>query len=412
VKTRSLTMAVATVLAYSFVVSTASASPASKMSPDWSGMDVRHYSGPIPDQHGIVIESVPLSARIAATDFPRNPTPIRFLYSTPTQHSDSGVSTAVLYQPSQPAPADGYPVVAFAHGTSGIADECAPSVNSYRPNIGLEADYIQILLDAGYAVVATDYAGSGTPGTQSYANSAVQGANVIDSVIASRSLGVSLASRWGITGYSQGGGAAVGAAHILSTYAPAEQSNYRGAMSLAGPANLESVVPLLGPGFLPVNVDALNPRFTLYVALVLTSVREAYPELDLDAALTPEGRRVIDEAANTCLADIDDLGEFNHLVLGDLFTRPLWTVTGLADKIREMAGSPTTGVSGPLLLMQGLLDTDVPATVSNVTTAPALRANGTDVRVVVEPTDTHLTLIDNSYDETLDFFGQHLMPVR
>ncbi|WP_328856607.1 hypothetical protein OG579_15085 [Williamsia herbipolensis] len=259
-KLLSTAVIAATVLAAPVLTPAASAAPASEIHPDWSGLDARDYSGPIPDQHGTLITSVPLSPRIARTDFPRNPTPTRFLYSAATQHSASGLSTALLYRPSRPAPPGGYPIVAFAHGTSGIADECTPSANSYRPNIAIEADFLQRLLDAGYAVVATDYAGAGTPGTQSYVNTDVEGKNVIDSVIAARALGVPLAHRWAVAGYSQGGGAAVGAAHVVSAYAPHERPGYRGAISLAGPANLELLLPLLGPGVLPVNVDAVNPR--------------------------------------------------------------------------------------------------------------------------------------------------------
>lgn len=174
---------------------------------------------------------------------------------------------------------------------------------------------------------------------------------------------------------------------------------------------MEHVLPLLSPRVLPFNVDGINPRFTLYVALALTSIREAYPELDLNAYLTEEGIRILDEAASTCLADINDLGEFNDLILGHLIARPLRTIPEFKEKIRALAGSPVTDISGPLLLMQGLLDTDVPTTISNVLTAPALRANGTNVQVVIHPGDTHLTLIEHAGADTLDFLSRNLLPV-
>ena len=70
--------------------------------------------------------------------------------------------TGLIAVPNTPPPAGGYPVISWAHGTTGIADECAPSLS---PN-----DYVSIangLLDAGYVVAGTDYEGLGTPGPPS-----------------------------------------------------------------------------------------------------------------------------------------------------------------------------------------------------------------------------------------------------
>src|SRR5262245_14976784 len=65
--------------------------------------------------------------------------------------------TGLVAIPSTPPPAGGYPVISFAHGTTGIADECAPSRNPES-----EALLANALLDKGYLVVATDYEGLGT----------------------------------------------------------------------------------------------------------------------------------------------------------------------------------------------------------------------------------------------------------
>ena len=74
--------------------------------------------------------------------------------------------------PKGRAPKGGWPVISWGHGTTGIADACAPSRDSAsNPAHGL-IDYayplLQRWLKAGYAVVRTDYQGLGTPGAHPY----------------------------------------------------------------------------------------------------------------------------------------------------------------------------------------------------------------------------------------------------
>ncbi|MGM3213879.1 alpha/beta hydrolase, partial [Klebsiella pneumoniae] len=49
-------------------------------------------------------------------------------YHTPDQSGRLAQGTGLLYLPAGTAPAGGWPVVSWAHGTQGIADHCAPSV--------------------------------------------------------------------------------------------------------------------------------------------------------------------------------------------------------------------------------------------------------------------------------------------
>ncbi|MEJ7703119.1 MAG: hypothetical protein WKF47_05470 [Geodermatophilaceae bacterium] len=57
------------------------------------------------------------------------------------------------------APEGGWPLVAFAHGTAGLGDQCAPSTNGIEKVL-----YLDPFIEAGYAVVALDFAGLGTDG--------------------------------------------------------------------------------------------------------------------------------------------------------------------------------------------------------------------------------------------------------
>ncbi len=53
----------------------------------------------------------------------------RVEYRMPSVNGGLTVATAVVLLPKGIAPAGGWPVVAWAHGTTGVADQCAPSLS-------------------------------------------------------------------------------------------------------------------------------------------------------------------------------------------------------------------------------------------------------------------------------------------
>jgi len=72
-----------------------------------------------------------------------------------------------------------------AHGTTGVADDCAPSATS---NLAGQLSAVLPLLQQGYLITATDYEGLGTPGPHPYLVPTSEGRSVIDSVRAARDL--------------------------------------------------------------------------------------------------------------------------------------------------------------------------------------------------------------------------------
>ena len=137
----------------------------------------------------------------------------RFVYQS---ESLSGalvrVSALVLWPYSPKSQSDGFPVVAWAHGTSGTFPDCAPSHHKDLWQHFL-APY-QLALQ-GYVVVATEYAGlgvhqrpSGQPIVHGYLAAPSQANDVIYSVQAARSAFRDLSREFVIVGHSQGGGAA------------------------------------------------------------------------------------------------------------------------------------------------------------------------------------------------------------
>lgn len=131
-------------------------------------------------------------------------------------HYMSGVAggltraSTLLFLPPQPPPAGGWPVVAWAHGTT-TADQkrCAPSLSPTLDG-GLTADgsvthyvwVIQSLVAAGYAVVAPDLEGLGAVASVPlpYYSAASLARSLPAGVRAARHAEVHLSPRWAAVG--------------------------------------------------------------------------------------------------------------------------------------------------------------------------------------------------------------------
>src|SRR4051794_9453193 len=94
------------------------------------------------------------------------------VYRSQAPDGKSVPTSGVVTIPKGKAPKGGFPVVSWAHGTTGIADLCAPSktateapTNGYVTNFRAEAtEWVK----EGFAVAQTDYQGLGTAGMHPY----------------------------------------------------------------------------------------------------------------------------------------------------------------------------------------------------------------------------------------------------
>src|SRR6478735_8949332 len=157
-------------------------------------------SGP----HGTLIWQRPAGGSVPLTSAART-----------TQGRAAAVSGSVSIPKGKP-PKGGWPVITYAHGTTGSADICAPS----RVHNGAPAESLITYVDpelnawvnAGYAVVRTDYQGLGTPGPHPYLIGKSEGRSVLDIVRAARDVFPGIGKRFLIAGHSQGGQSALFAA--------------------------------------------------------------------------------------------------------------------------------------------------------------------------------------------------------
>ena len=175
---------------------------------------------PLPGAPGTVIRTEPLTFPDATSSLDlAGARAYRMLYVSARPDGTPAASGAMVFIPDSPAPPEGRPVVAWAHGTVGMGDACAPSRSPRGTND--MAGWLEQMLSLGWVVVATDYVGLGTPGPELYLVGQAEAADVVNSVRAVRSWPEAQAgSRYAVYGHSQGGHSALWAGALAPSMAP------------------------------------------------------------------------------------------------------------------------------------------------------------------------------------------------
>lgn len=277
--------------------------------------------------------------------------------------------TGIAFVPDRPAPAKGWPVLSFAHGTVGLADRCAPSKNVSQIETLLAGTFNAL----GIAVVQSDYEGLGTDGRHPYLVGKSEGRSVVDAVRALRNVpGQKIGNRFVVWGHSQGGHAALFAAQIASAWAPELQ--VLGVVAGAPPSQLTTVQSSL-----------TTSPFRGYLLMVAAGMQAAVPSLDLSKVLTPKGVEILPIVDTACNTGV--FREANKYPLADLVT-----VEGLQDPAwaKELAANEpgTVRIQAPVLIIHGELDEQIPVATS-ATLKVTMCRKGTVVTRKVYPGADH-----------------------
>lgn len=322
------------------------------------------------DHPGTVVAVAELSAEHRLPAAARN---LQVTYWSEGPHDRPMITTGAVYVPHGTPPAGGWPVISWAHGTTGLVQDCAPTVEAPASTV---VRYLTHWLDQGYAVVASDYVGMYGNGLLPYLDGRSAAHSVIDMVRAARYADRDLATRWAVIGQSEGGQSAMYTARLATGYAP--ELDYRGAVATGVPSNIESLLPLGGPQFPPLPLQGTG----VFIAYLLAGMRAYYPDLDVDSYLSPFGRMVVDRVQGLCFLQADE--QFAAVSIGQLLSRSVDTpaLRALAD--RRLA-IPTSGYDRPIFLGQGLIDTMVPAVLTAKLVAD-LTANRVDFTFRTYPT--------------------------
>lgn len=348
---------------------------------------------------GTVIAATELPAKLQIPDV--TGAAHRLTYVTTNSRGDRALSTGAVFIPKGRAPAGGWPVISWAHGTFGLADDCAPSTHgSQIPE--LEHAYFAEWMRHGYAIVETDYAGLGTAGIPAYLDGTSEAHNVVDMVKAGRQFAAEhlppsrrISNSWVVAGFSQGGGAAIYTARWATEFG-GPSLNYLGAVGTGVPANVEALMSMLRPGVPPVSTGGHLETFAAYI---LAALRANRPELDLDSALTATGRKYIDLAVTTCVFAMFE--EMADVPVGSLLSKPLSALPNWRPTVDAYMKMPLRGFDKPFLMAHGLLDTDVPYATTAAYVAQ-LVANRQPVVFKSYPGD-HFETLPQSQKEQIDF---------
>jgi fermentation-respiration switch protein FrsA (DUF1100 family) len=164
----------------------------------------------------------------------------RVLYNSTDIHGATIPVSGVVYIPLAPPPPPGRNIVAWAHPTSGVAQDCAPSLDDGglgAANVTQSIPGLAAFIADGDIVAATDYPGLGAPGIHPYLIGDGEGRSIIDSVRAARTLpGADISGNYVVWGHSQGGQAALFAGQIAKSYAP--ELKLVGVAAAAPPTNM------------------------------------------------------------------------------------------------------------------------------------------------------------------------------
>ncbi|HEX4408091.1 MAG TPA: alpha/beta fold hydrolase [Xanthobacteraceae bacterium] len=219
-------------------------------------------------------------------------TAYKVLYrSTKPDGSPIAVSGIVIVPAGQP-PAGGWPIVAWAHPTTGVVPHCAPSLAIF---LFQQIAGSRKLLESGYAIAATDYPGLGTPGPHPYLVGESEARAVIDSVRAARSFpGLEQSNRFTVWGHSQGGQAALFTGMIAKSYAP--ELHLLGVAAAAPATDLTTLMTD--------DLDTTGGRNL--TAMTIWSWAKVYGA-DMNAVIEPSAIPTVDALANICIEGAFDI---------------------------------------------------------------------------------------------------------
>lgn len=123
--------------------------------------------------------------------------------------------TGMVVAPREAIPPQPRHVIAWAHGTSGVSNQCAPSTSpDFWKQAALEA------VRRGYVLAAPDYPGLGNAGPHPYLVGPITARSTLDAVRAAAQIpGAAAGNRFAVWGESQGGHAALWTGQLAGRYA-------------------------------------------------------------------------------------------------------------------------------------------------------------------------------------------------
>lgn len=302
-------------------------------------------------------------------------TAYRVMYLSTDEQGKVVPVTGLVYVPRTPPPAGGYKVVAWAHGTNGMTNACAPSLDA-----ATAVPSINALLAKGWLVTASDYQGEGTPpGLLPYLVGGVSARNTLDLVRAAAGSPFHAGTDVVVWGHSEGGQTAMFAWNLAATYTP--QLHLLGTVAGAPPSQF---------GFIYDFLKTSPYRFYLFMAAAGFNVAYGNAKAPLGAVLTKKAESLLPVLRKGCFNYLEsnlDHYSLPSMVKTNPFTQPKWKALLEAN---DPANLPANNV--PLLILQGGKDEQIPV-VSTQLLAAKLCKDGQVLQRWIYPGQSHAGVI-------------------
>ncbi|MDA4882078.1 alpha/beta fold hydrolase [Acinetobacter baumannii] len=316
-------------------------------------------------------------------------------------------ATSLVFTPNTPPPVGGWPIVVWAHGTTGVADVCAPSKAALADST---KDLISKLLAAGYVVVAPDYEGLGTPDIHPFLNVKSEAFSITDAVVAARNYlsqrNLLTSKKWVTVGHSQGGHAALGAAQ----YASRAQLEYKGTVAVAPASNLGFILIAGEQSVANATLDkkiSMYAQLDTYTALVTAGIRNTQPTFDYPQVFTPQISSIAQQAETICSGPLGQafgagmtqyVTEHNGTLDGYTRTQPNFMAVPLVKTFLDKDSQPLqVKVTTPIIIYQGLADSTVPKVATDILISNATVV-GTKINSYVTGNWDHGTAMSSNVD--------------
>jgi len=305
----------------------------------------------------------------------------RVLYhSRSVQDADIAVSGLVV-APEIETPPRGLPLLAYAHGTTGLGDACALS-RQVEPlgEVGGRSGALPLppLWELGFVVAATDYEGLGTPGRHPYLVGESEARGVLDIVRAARTMeGLHVGPQTVVLGVSQGGHAALFTGELAPAYAP--DIDLAGVVALAPAAELAQAAQLLTG----------DETVTGFAVAIGAGFAAAHPDADVEQVLTPQARASLEVVDTGCIDDVlaAYAGPVSDVVRIEALGEPPWS------DLLEANSPGRVPTDAPIFIGQGDADALVVPALTDLLVA-RLCALGDDV--------TYRRYVGASHDSVVD----------
>lgn len=328
-------------------------------------------------------------------------------------------ASTLLFVPDGKAPAGGWPVIAWAHGTTTPGDKhCAPSLtmdlDGGLTRDGFKSDYlyeVATLVNAGYAVVAPDFEGLGDVAEVPlpYFNAGSLARSLISGVVAAHEINGQLSRKYVSVGHSDGGHAVLG---VEAFTKEAPEFDYLGTVAIAPYTAIAATVSELAQKAKddPAHAADFTALANFHVGLMATGLSVTAPSFDPSSIMGKDLAALLGGFKTKC--SVPAITSVTEAVKakGEAFEgyKANWAAApAMADFLErnDVAVDPNLRLTKPTLILVGTKD---PFIFNDLTQqlVKRLEAAGTPVTYKEYPDNNHFTVIRTSQPDIMAFLKE------